>query len=300
MSRKGNEPMKRRILLVTLLFACTLIAGCGCQHDWTEATCQAPRTCSLCQETEGEVLPHQWQEATCATPKTCNTCGETEGESLPHTWVEANYQDPKTCSVCSKTEGEPLTPDFVKYGLKTLTPVIGQEYDYVTACYNDPTKKTVGKLTIEEYETCAWTDSPTRPDASLPYKEGYVWKILTFKVKYYDENAKKYGGVTFTFLHEDYYAIEDWENSTIEISNTLKTHTISYHGDKATVSRKVLESSFIRGDGNKELFLNLRVAIQIPEGYDGTVIGFLDAANNNEEKYVYEEADENTLLFRLT
>ena len=39
-------------------------------HDWQEATCSAPKTCSVCGETEGSVKNHNWQEATCSAPKT--------------------------------------------------------------------------------------------------------------------------------------------------------------------------------------------------------------------------------------
>ena len=33
-----------------------------CPHDWSDATCQAPKTCSLCNATEGEALPHNFGE----------------------------------------------------------------------------------------------------------------------------------------------------------------------------------------------------------------------------------------------
>ena len=75
-------------------------------HTWADATCTAPKTCSICGETEGEALGHDWADADCETAKTCNTCGETEGEALGHTWVDATCQTLKTCSVCGTTEGE--------------------------------------------------------------------------------------------------------------------------------------------------------------------------------------------------
>ena len=51
---------------------------------------------------------HNWTDATCTTPKTCSVCGAIEGEALGHSWVDATYEAPKTCSVCGATEGEPL------------------------------------------------------------------------------------------------------------------------------------------------------------------------------------------------
>lgn len=29
---------------------------------------------------------HEWEAATCETPRVCKTCGETDGEPLGHTW----------------------------------------------------------------------------------------------------------------------------------------------------------------------------------------------------------------------
>ena len=74
-----------------------------CQHQWTDATCKAPKTCSLCGETEGEVGGHSWVDATCKAPKTCSVCSATEGEVGDHSYVDG------ICSVCGEAE-EVLTP----------------------------------------------------------------------------------------------------------------------------------------------------------------------------------------------
>ena len=65
------------ICVVFILLICiVLLVGCGgsktqtCKHEWKEATCTEPKTCSKCGETDGEVLGHNWQEATCTDPKT--------------------------------------------------------------------------------------------------------------------------------------------------------------------------------------------------------------------------------------
>ena len=99
-----------RAFFITLIFSSIVIAlsGCGHEHEWTEATCTEPKTCSVCGETEGEPLGHKWKEATCTEPRTCSVCGETEGEPLGHKWAEATCTEPKICSVCGETEGEPL------------------------------------------------------------------------------------------------------------------------------------------------------------------------------------------------
>ena len=75
--------MKKKLLLIVITLVCVLnLFGCGCKHEWLEATCTAPKTCSLCNKVEGEVADHKWQDATCVSPKICSTCNETEGESV--------------------------------------------------------------------------------------------------------------------------------------------------------------------------------------------------------------------------
>lgn len=125
--------MKIRItaLIFSVAMLAVLLTGCGCEHEWAEATCRTPKTCNLCRETEGEALGHTWAEVTCAAPKTCTACGETEGEALPHRWVEANYQEPQTCSECGAIEGEPLPTLFDELGLK-----IWENFDTSSAIYS--------------------------------------------------------------------------------------------------------------------------------------------------------------------
>lgn len=57
--------MKKKILVAILVYVmCLLLAGCACKHDWVEATCTEPKTCSKCGETEGEPLGHtpgEWE-----------------------------------------------------------------------------------------------------------------------------------------------------------------------------------------------------------------------------------------------
>ena len=45
--------MKKNMrLLIAGLLLCALLAACGHQHIWLEATCQAPKTCTDCGATD--------------------------------------------------------------------------------------------------------------------------------------------------------------------------------------------------------------------------------------------------------
>ena len=111
--------MKRMIgMLLVVAMVMAMFAGCCLRHEWVEASCETPKTCASCGETEGEALGHDWAEATCETPKTCASCGKTEGEALGHE-IFWSTKDRKTamegeCSTCGQTFAEEL--DWAKVG----------------------------------------------------------------------------------------------------------------------------------------------------------------------------------------
>ena len=99
--QKKIVPLFWAMCLLLILSAC-------CSHEWKDATCTEPKTCTECGETEGEASGHNWAEATCVLPQTCSNCKETTGVALGHNWSEATCTSAKTCSVCNATDGEAL------------------------------------------------------------------------------------------------------------------------------------------------------------------------------------------------
>lgn len=143
-----------------LWLVCILIPICD--HEWIEATCTAPKTCSLCNKTEGNVLEHNWVEATCVTSKNCTLCGLTEGEALGHTpgdwklsgtnFVSATVTSKKYCSVCEDEvdrqtvslkalhDGEKflMSPkDFVERLQDKLNGISGNNVNVITGSIDD-------------------------------------------------------------------------------------------------------------------------------------------------------------------
>ncbi len=108
--------MKKKLFCL-LMAAALLLSGCCMSHEWADADCDTPKTCTKCDKTEGEALGHSWADADCDTPKTCAVCGETEGEALGHSWADATCEAAKTCTVCGATEGEAL-PHEVKWSFR--------------------------------------------------------------------------------------------------------------------------------------------------------------------------------------
>lgn len=69
--------MKKSLALIIVLLLCTAtLFSCNtedeyveteCVHEYKDATCQAPKTCSKCGETEGDVAAHTIENGACPT-----------------------------------------------------------------------------------------------------------------------------------------------------------------------------------------------------------------------------------------
>lgn len=304
--------MKKSIILLALALACVFVlAGCACEHTWMDADCVTPKTCSKCEETEGEALGHSWKDASCtapktcescgltegdmidhvwtevscAAPKTCENCGLTEGEALEHTWVEANYQAPKTCSVCAATEGDPWTSAFAEMGLHFNVEEIGVAYPMSI----DGQEFT---YTVDSYEVIASDDS----HAAM---EGYEWHIVSHTTHCLEGATPQYYP-TYTDFN-NYYDTEGFNNSITSAENYSMGFTVNYlgvdytdclfHGDSDYLSNT--DTGWMRKE---------TLAFRVPVGFDGifVCVGNADFITRNYyEEYKNLYADENTLFFQL-
>lgn len=268
------------------------LTGCGHQHVWEDATCSAPRTCSECGETEGDALGHSWEDATCSTPRACSVCGETEGDALGHSWEDATYDAPRTCSVCRETEGSALTPSFEEHGL-TINVKEDTVYDYVSVCYLDPSKETVGHLIISDYQIVK-----DYSDLDLEVRKGYEWRTFRTTISFDDDNANNYGP-RVRLQVVNYYDIEGWEDS-YNYDNAINGQyfTANYHGTDYECCCIIRDQSPGWID---DTYTNIfDFYISVPIGYDGVVLAFFNKQPSQEEDtYIYNLANEETLFFRL-
>ena len=92
------------ILCLVTVSACDKLIGC--QHTWDEwkttkeATCevagQKSHKCTKCGEEETAPIDpgaHAWVDATCTAPKTCSVCNKIEGSALAHTYDKEIVSD---------------------------------------------------------------------------------------------------------------------------------------------------------------------------------------------------------------
>lgn len=103
---KGHQWIEANCESPKTCSACNASEGEALGHKWTNSTCTSATTCLICSKTEGEAKGHVWVEATCVVPKVCSQCGQNDGEAKGHSWAEATCETPKICTVCRLTEGE--------------------------------------------------------------------------------------------------------------------------------------------------------------------------------------------------
>ena len=106
-----------------------LVVGTAeCEHDWVDATCSAPKTCTKCGETEGEALGHAWGEtayswaedySSCTATRECSRCTEKEVNTTN------NVASSTTDATCENPGETVYTATFVNDWAETQTETIG-------------------------------------------------------------------------------------------------------------------------------------------------------------------------------
>ena len=303
--------MKKSIsVLLSFLFCIMLLAGCSCRHEWIEASCTAPRTCSKCAVTEGEALGHSWKEADCVTPKTCTRCSLTEGNPLGHNWQDATCTAARHCSICAATEGQPLghtwegeatlfTPPlcavcgmegetlpgyFAQHDLEAnLQP--GMAADYVTNTFVRPDLDTTGLLMVSQMQISESDGIQHR------YKKGYEWRRVDISIFCEDNNSGLYG-TNISFARADYY-----QDQELKQAGKQERFTVTYH-DQEYKCLALYENAGFHFDGISNVF-TVTCYVQVPVGYDGVVLAFHHGSIAIDGMHLHEVEDENMILLRL-
>lgn len=263
--------MKKKTALLLIIAALLLLCGCFHEHSWAEATCTEPKTCTSCGETEGEALGHTWKAATCTEPKTCTVCGATEGEALGHQWTEATYLTPKTCSVCGETEGGPKPSMFEQYGFPVSDTLKNFETTAIFALdrENNPQKIQIVNAAVS-FKTFTVLPSEKR--------DGYKTIKVIYDLMIPEPSSYKTGSFWFGDLYDYYtgymFSVRGtFEDETVELFDSVEIDGAQY----------TIYYSYSTEIGKKERIDNVlkrRITvthyIDIPEGYDGLVLRFID------------------------
>lgn len=282
--------MKKKLTLIIAMAVTAMasLTGC-CKHEWTEATCVAPRTCSLCGKTEGEVVDHTWGEATCETPKTCSVCGTTEGEPLGHSFSEAGYLTPSVCSVCG-AEGEVKPNYFAEKGLNLVDTVPetveGSYIIFLTDNRMDYMCKTAASnLSVNSISNGDGTKT-INFEYDIP---------LTFEY-HYDTEKEYYSGTMNASLFDLYTGLGLNEEQTFGDEVKGISNTLNIDGNEISITGE-MNIEWIQGEwyalnDNVEAIDQLckkTYSITVPEDYDGLVFGIKTFVKNTTEEEAAEE-----------
>ena len=158
--------------IVSVVVFFIAVTNIECEHTWSEATCESPKTCSSCGEIEGAILPHQvasWTETKAAT---CTESGSRSG----------------FCSVCDKEIIE--TTDFTDHA--------AGEWEVVST----PTANTAGEEAIfcqicgEKLDSRECTLSPEE------IRNEYIWKCNYYSYEEIARNPNAFVGELAQFQGE--------------------------------------------------------------------------------------------------
>lgn len=271
--------MKKKMISL-LLIAAMALTLCACGHE------------------------HVWTPATCTEPKTCAECGETEGEALGHVFKAATHFDAPECAVCGAVEGEPLAPDFETYGFNVINiseiPVsqyLDSPIKYKTCTYRG-SYSTTASVNLYSYEVF---DS----DATHEAKEGYEWHCATFRLLFSDYDYRNNGYRSNMFL-TDYYDVSTAEDYFIWFGDSSVVFSVFIDGVEYPCEGRGIGS--VSGPSTVQLDekLTLNQAgintwqfdCQIPIGYDGVVLGFINPKNLDGGP-INETADDDTIFIRF-
>lgn len=317
--------MKKKSLLIVLLLVFLSFALCGCahKHKLKPATCEKPAKCKWCKYTEGEPLGHDivgatcteegtcsrcnkvtggplghdMAPATCQVPSTCTRCGLTEGNIVDHEYMPANLQFGEKCTMCGDERTQKLPGDFEKAGM-VCRATLNTAYDYPTCTIEDHEKETTPTVTYTSFEVLKATPK-TYDLVELPKaEEGYVWTKATAEINSTDLNGATYG-VTYSYVCEDYYDIIKHDGTLLSNSDGVYTYTVNYDGKDYENCKCFVESKdqWVVGEGG---ITEVYFYFCVPQGYDGSVIGFIDARTLwDETEHINDIYNEDLLLYRL-
>lgn len=175
-------------------------------------------------------------------------------EAVPaceHMWKEATFEAPKTCEKCGATEGEKLTPYLETLNLEYVSP--NEEVEYTSVCQEAPDRKTTGRVSFTNMQTIEGNET-------YEAKEGYEWHIADITFFFFGD-AFNYG-CTYCGGWANYYGQEYTDE-------TKEKAAVRINGELFPVEERYdhLDGPFSEG----ELTKTLRVAVQVPVGFDGIV-----------------------------
>lgn len=297
--------MRKKILSFVLAAAmsASLLAGCGTKAEPVVSE-SVEGTEATSESTEAE-CEHEWVDATCQEPKHCSKCRETEGTPLDHVWAEATFAAPKTCTLCGETEGERKQSYFEEHGVEVPDAPVDCTVDVLNHNGDNP----------EEYQmatdgTWEQIDCYSEPAEDDGYQLVRLELCVT-SLNHYYATQDIYYDCSVNNMH-----IFDWytgrmfpshdlsgNSEAFDYSATLEIDGVSYDVSYAKEAKWEF-GDFIyadNGDATKPVKCYYTITFKVPMGYDGLVFAAIPEGEytelntetfNGVEEAIYAPLDE--------
>ncbi len=291
--------MKKLLVFLSLAAAVYIVSGCCLVHDRTEPSCTEASQCTKCGKTRGEALGHDWQAD--AGILICSRCGAVDdSEERAYLGITDESDASKQVTDTEKeTDTARITTaeaDFEKYGI-TTDMAYNELQTFTTRTRDMPALSTEGELAVTDFGVL-----PT--DSAHPSRDGYGWRYVIMQATFYDDNARK-NGVKVMALCEDYYNIALRGATQRLDADGYIAYTVLVNGEEmeCRYKRTGTWSDWYTDDtGRREILYSCLWEIEIPDGYDGTVVGLYSSAVDwPEGEYINEAySPEAFKLFRIS
>ncbi len=208
----------------------------------TKATCESAGVktynCTVCgiakTEAVAKTSTHSYKDATCTAPKTCSVCKATSGKALGHDYAKATCTKAKTCKLCGKESGDALGHDYETEYKKATTEVNGKSWKECTRCGKTKSEKKIYKIKTVKLDDTSYTYNGKTKEPDIIVKDS---KGNEIKDKYYTvsgtESAKKVGKYTIKIKFKTKYS------GTVKLTYTIKPAKTRV--SKLTVAKKSLK-----------------------------------------------------------
>ena len=195
---------------------------------------------------------------------------------------------------------EPVASEMEQAGF-TYFMEEGEPYAFVNWCADNEDLDTVGEATVVSYEIFESADG-------YEPLEGYEWRTVTIEIRFFDDNAWKYGVEGARGSFEDYYNTKLLDDTAelIEETDTYDQYRYTVIRDGQQMDAYYFSNAgtwsdwYVNEDGNHECKFTIVKEFLVPAGYDGCVVSI---ANSRVEwpdgAYITDLDPDDFLLFRL-
>ncbi len=241
---------------------------------------------------------HSWNEATCQEPKTCVLCGETDGEPLGHDLTAANYQQPETCARCGKSFGN-VIPAY--YDVNNLRSYVRGEYltekqlddwsgsySFTFICgYNKNNEPIHCKVSCEEKsDDLSLMRVASEYELSLDAEDGWRWRLIRVCMEI-DTAELTEEGTNLSLVFFDRYT------GLIEFHDKIVS---SYYGNPIECPIISKGDTYIATTADNTVLQEIKLDYFIyqPMEYDGIGVAWYNRTVNEqgETKIVFSEVEE--------